>query len=326
MDFRTKIQIPNPPFSFSYKDRILSLGSCFAQSIGSRLVDAKFSASVNPLGIIFNPHATFKILHHCIQPPTALAEDTFVWHQGRWYNYDTHSSFSHPEQAKLHQAIIHQFEAVNEHLRQSNLLILTWGTSYIYRRKMNGKIVSNCHKQAAQEFQKELLPLNQIIQEFKELYQALQQFNPQLKWILTLSPIRHIKDSLVLNSVSKANLRLACHQLAEEFDNLVYFPSYEILMDELRDYRFYGQDMIHPSPLAEEYIWEKFTETFLDAPSIQLLHQWNKLKKSLAHRAFHPTSESHQLFLRKLLEKMKPLGQQIDLSQEIQEIRQQLID
>ncbi|HXA02678.1 MAG TPA: GSCFA domain-containing protein, partial [Cytophagaceae bacterium] len=209
-------------------------------------------------------------------------------------------------------------------LLNAKILTITFGTAYVYRLKSNHELVSNCHKMPSSLFTKELLKAEQITKSFDIFYKKIITANPGLKIILTVSPVRHTKDSIQLNSVSKSVLRLACHSLAAANENISYFPAYEIMMDDLRDYRFYKEDMIHPTAVAENYIWEKFIDTYMETQSKEFIREWSGILKGLQHKPFHPESESHQAFIKETIRKVKSLSSRADLRIELNMLELQL--
>jgi len=202
--------------------------------------------------------------------------------------------------------------------------MITYGTAWVYRRKDNASIVANCHKQPASSFDKSLLSVDEVMASFQDFYQQLKAINPKVNIILTVSPVRHLKDTIPLNAVSKSVLRLACHQLSERFSDLYYFPAFEIVTDDLRDYRFYKADMIHPSKEAETYIWAKFVEVFGTEDFIQFIPRWEEILTAFAHKPFYPETEAHQRFLGQLLQKLKHLQSLVNVDFEVKSVQNQI--
>ena len=217
------------------------------------------------------------------------------------------------------------FQEVNQQLQEARVLIITTGTAFVYEQKSLQLAVANCHKQAQKDFLRRLSSLEEMHTGFEKFYYALKKHNPAIKIILTVSPVRHIKDSLELNSVSKSLLRLLAHQTCERYPELSYFPSYELQLDDLRDYRFYGRDLLHPSEEAEDYIWEKFISTYFSEESRKFLKEWQGIKRALSHRPFNPASEAHQSFIRKTIKKLEDFPYQVDVSEEILQLKSQLL-
>jgi hypothetical protein len=321
-EFRTIVSIPPEPRKFGLKNTILTAGSCFADAMGNRFHHYKFQVLSNPFGATYNPVSIHKSLEGAVLLPKTA--DGFVENQGWIYHYDFHSNWSSVDREGLADKLQGINKEVKTFIETSSVIILTYGTSWVYRRKDNGSIVANCHKIPADRFDKKLLSENEIVDSFKSLYHTIKKINPTCLFILTVSPVRHIKDTLELNSVSKAILRTACHSVTTQFADVHYFPAYEIMMDDLRDYRFYKSDMIHPTEDAENYIWKKFSEKYFDADTIAFMKQWDQITSALQHRAFHPKSESHQKFLRDTLQKLKLLQSTVNVDAEIADVQSQL--
>lgn len=322
--FRTELHPRKPDFSIGLQDRIITVGSCFSEVIGQRLQDARFQAMVNPFGTIFHPSVACQLIASALinQAP---GEDTFLQTEERWLSYILHSSINAPAKEALKETLRDLFSDVGQHLRQSKALMLTAGTAYLYVHQQKQLAVANCHKQPQREFQKKLSTVEEIYEQLELLYQSLKRSNPDLRLILTVSPVRHLKDTLPLNTVSKSILRLATHQLCDQYPDVIYFPSYELMMDDLRDYRFYSRDLLHPSEAAEEYIWQKFTDTFLDEEAHRFLKEWQRIRQALQHRPFNPASAAHQQFIRKTIHKLESLAYQVDVSREIDQLKSQLL-
>ncbi len=243
--FRTSILPTQSLHQLGIKMPVLTLGSCFADAMGSRLKAYKISTLANPFGVVYNPHSIHKLLKLAVYN-ALIPESTFVQNREVFLNYDFHSEFSFLTQSALKTQLQAIVESTHNFLKSTQWLIITYGTTWVYQRNDTGEIVANCHKLPAKQFTKSLLTQNKIIESFEEMHQQLKVFNPEIKIILTVSPVRHIKDTLELNSVSKSILRLACHTLSTSIKDIMYFPAYEIMMDDLRDYRFYKADMLRP--------------------------------------------------------------------------------
>ncbi len=323
--FRTTINNGVSKNTLTLTTPVLTLGSCFADAIGRRLEQSKFPALTNPLGTLYSPMAIVKAVQYILSGSTPLPH-TFVENQEVHLNYDFHSSFSSPDLTVLQQNIAGALTATREFLKTTEWLVITWGTAWVHERADTHELVANCHKMPARHFTKHLLEVQQITDAFTDCYRQLRAFNPRLRVLLTVSPVRHTKETLEGNSVSKSILRVACDTLTRKLDDVSYFPAYEIMMDDLRDYRFYKNDMIHPTDLAEDYIWEKFTDSYADAPTRQFIGEWATLRAALAHRPFHPASPAHQAFLRQTLKKLEELKRitPVDVDSEIQTVMAQL--
>ena len=320
--FRTPLNPSSTKYPISIKSKILAIGSCFAEFIGDQLVKNKFQIISNPFGVIYHPLAQYQLLELVLKkkmPP----DDSYVQHQGIWYNYFFHGSFSETTKLKLEHRIEQKLEEVNGHLVGLDYLLLTFGTAIQYLHQETGLIVANCHKVPQREFVKQLTSGEIIVNQLQQLLSNATHFNPKI--ILSVSPIRHLSEGLENNCVSKSTLRVACEHLNQAEGRVSYFPGYEIMLDDLRDYRFYEKDMIHPNETAREYIWDIFIKNYLDEQAIKFVKEWSKISKSLNHRAFHPNSSAHQNFIRETLKKIGQLPDFIDTKAEVAQLKKHLI-
>jgi hypothetical protein len=306
MKLQTVVPIPTPDFKISHSDKILSIGSCFAQNMATSFLDRKFQIISNPFGIIYNPLSISNGLGILLSKKDFQQTDLFHYNE-QWHSFDHHSSFSNADFAAALSNIQEKINRGHQQLITSNLLILTLGTAYVYFEQPHQRPVANCHKLPANHFDKQLISVETTINALKNALQAIQAQNSSLQTIITISPIRHIRDGFVENQQSKATLILTVKQLIEELDKIYYFPSYEIVLDELRDYRFYNTDMVHLSDTALEYVWQKFENTFFEQTTLKTNQQFLKLKKAMQHRPFNPQSKQHQQFLAHQLEIIKKL-------------------
>lgn len=311
MQFSTVIPLQDGNPKIDYNSKIVSLGSCFAVNMGEKFGYFKFRNTINPFGIVFSPVALEKIIRFASENTTFTEADVF-YHNELWHCYDAHSDLSSTDKAQL---LLNLNTACNK-LRQSLLLAthitITLGTAWVYRVKETDTLVANCHKVPQKEFSKELLSVDAIAQSLQNIITLVSEHNPETTVIFTVSPVRHIKDGFTENQWSKANLISALHQTINhkpQTINSFYFPSYEIMMDELRDYRFYAEDMIHPSQTAIEYIWQRFTESWASEEAQQTMKLADNIQKSLLHRPFNPGSDSHKKFLENLGTKIATLQQ-----------------
>ena len=323
--FRTPFEIPESSIKINLETPVLTLGSCFADCMGTYFRENKFSVLANPFGTVYNPMSIFGLCSYAIRHSYPEA-DTYLFYQGLHANYDFHSSFSDPEKPRTISDIKHSIDLTHDFLANARFLIITLGTAWVYRRKDNQAIVSNCHKLPGSRFRKELLSQKQILNAFEQFKRLLNDKYPEISILLTVSPVRHIRDTIPLNQVSKSVLRLACYTLENHYPNVHYFPSYEIIMDDLRDYRFYKADMIHPNAEAEMYIWEKFAETWFDRETRDFLSTWGKAKKAIAHKPFNPNTDEHQRFLRETISTIKKLQHKADVTEELTLLKKQLIN
>jgi GSCFA family len=320
MNFRTELKIQADKVNINHQNQILSLGSCFADRIGGRLKFNKFNISANPFGVIFNPISLNRLIGLSLQS-SGIDPKLCVERDERIYHYDLHSSINEKSQNLLIQQSDSIIQEVHHFLKNTDLLILTWGTAWVYELPDEHRIVANCHKQPASFFAKRLLELEEILADFDEMFTRLHSLNPRIRVLLTVSPVRHLKDTIPLNSLSKAVLRLACHKICTQYEAVSYFPSYELVMDDLRDYRFYASDMIHPNEVAEDYIWLKFSDGFFDLRTQDLLKKWNKIHHALNHRPFNPQGKSYQDFLENTLNELRSVAQDLPVEHEIQHLQ-----
>ena len=317
MKLRTELMLPKADFNIDHTSHIVTLGSCFADIIGSKLSNNKFKTLNKPFGTIFNPLAISDLINKCIQKNNNF---NFIKSQELWQAFECHSSLGNPDINVLKQTIAHEIDLCHDGLKNCNVLIITLGTAIVYREKHTQLSVANCHKLPASAFEKETLSPTQITESLSDCIKNLQSFNPNIKIILTLSPVRHIKDGISQNALSKAILRVCCDTLTKNFDFVSYFPSYEFIMDDLRDYRFYKEDLIHPNVTAENYIWEKFIACYLNDDTILLLSKLDKIQKAIQHRPFFPETNQYQKHLSDTLNKLNELNHVIDLQEEINQI------
>ncbi|MDU1904255.1 MAG: GSCFA domain-containing protein [Dysgonomonas sp.] len=306
MEFRKKIDIPVSDLQISHHSRMMLLGSCFIENIGQKLQEYKFNANINPFGISYNPASICQSLEILLDKKDFTEKDIFH-HEGLYHTFFHHSAFSEEDKNQFLSNINNHREKASEDLKNADILFITFGTSYIYTQKQTNKVVSNCHKLPANHFERRRLSVSEIVDSWKSILFRLREVNPALKILFTVSPIRHWKDGAHNNQISKSVLLLSIDELSNSSDDIYYFPSYEIVLDELRDYRFYAEDMIHPNDTAIRYIWERFTETYFDKETIQINKQWQNIHKAISHRPFNEQTEEHKQFLRQTLLKLNEL-------------------
>ena len=302
MNFSTKISIPKSKYSIDYESKIVSLGSCFAENMGEKFEYFKFQNTVNPFGIIFNPVSIEKLVSRVINEEK-FTESAIFFHNERWHCYEVHSDLSTIDKEEFLENLNTILQFTHQQLTQSSHIIITYGTSWIYRLKSNNEVVANCHKVPQNQFDKEILSIESIEKSIQNTIDLIHKINPNVNFIFSVSPVRHIKDGFVENQLSKAHLISALHSSIFHLPSSNYFPSYEILMDELRDYRFYSQDMLHPNQVAIDYIWERFTETCISELVYTTMKEVENIQKGLMHRPFNVDSESYLKFKKKLEEK-----------------------
>lgn len=309
MDFFTPVGLPSGLPPLVQADNLLLMGSCFATNMGSLLVDAKFHPDINPFGVLYNPLSISAALREVVAGKAYKEEDLFFFREC-WHSPMHHGDFSSPSMEETLQRINARLLAAHECIHQLDCLMLTFGTSWVYEQKITGHVVANCHKQPESVFIRRRLSVQEIVSDYISLFSGLIARNPKLKVILTVSPIRHIRDGMHANQLSKATLLLAIDQLQASFpEHVSYFPAYELLLDELRDYRFYADDMLHPSPVAIRYLWERFSEAFFSDETKKIMEECESIRKAQAHRPFHPGSEEHKRFLGQIVLKIERLNQ-----------------
>jgi hypothetical protein len=279
-DLLTKVAIPVSETKIGYNDKILLLGSCFADNIGERFGEHYFQTTINPFGTLYNPASIFTSLS-----PVDTQEWPVVLHNGLWHSMMHHGSFSHPDKNELLRRCEESWVVMRNALQEASTIIVTFGTSWVYERE--GMVVANCHKLPAKEFVRRRLTVDDIVQTWQTLIEQM----PDKHWIFTVSPIRHIKDGLHENQISKAILLQAVDCLVSNNKAVSYFPSYEIMLDELRDYRFYADDMLHPSSLAVDYIWQRFVDTYMTIDTQNEMRTLHQLWRDRHHRFLYPGTE-----------------------------------
>jgi len=328
MQFQLPIQIKSPETRISYRDKILLTGSCFTEHIGNALQDLKFSVLQNPNGILFDPRSVCSSLLSYIENKQYKKEDLFLLNEV-WNSWEHHSRFSNINAEDCLRTINESQEQAHNFLKNTDWLIITLGSSFSYRLTGLtpnpspcgvGSGVANCHRAPSQWFNKHLLSIDETISLLDGAYHRLKQFNPKLKIIFTISPVRHVRDGVIENNRSKARLIEAVHYMVNKFPGLYYFPAYELVIDVLRDYRFYDIDMVHPNYPATEFVMEKFKENFIDEESQLLMEEIKKIVTARKHKAFQQETNAHKNFLKAHLEKTKELQKKftfLDLSDEI---------
>ncbi|MDB4195441.1 GSCFA domain-containing protein [Flavobacteriales bacterium] len=306
MNFKTEIKLPNYPFSISHQDSLVIFGSCFSENIGAKLKENKFDVNVNPYGILFNPISVTKAIEECIDNKQ-YSESDLNDNNEIHFSFNHHSKFSGLDRQKVLDSINNSITKANSYLTSAKVLIITFGTAWVYRLKETNEVVANCYKLPNSLFVKELLTVKEITKEVSKTIKKLKAINPSIKIITTISPVRHWKDGVVENKQSKATLHLALKEINESVDDSVYFPSNEIMLDELRDYRFYANDMLHPSELAIDYIWEKFADSFFSKETKELNKRVTQINRERNHKPFNPESKEFIEFSKQLEEKENQL-------------------
>lgn len=304
MNFRTIIPISASANRIEHRQQLMMFGSCFTENIGERLHNAKFKVDVNPFGIQYNPFSLAYSLDRLVENKPFTADELFEAH-GLWHSFAHHSKFSAASKHDTLEKINRRLADSAKMLHKADFLFLTFGTAWVYELKETGAVVSNCHKLADKLFVRRRLSVAEIVEKYSQLLAKLKSINPKLQVIFTVSPIRHWKDGAHENNVSKSVLLLAIEELQAKFDCVNYFPAYELQLDELRDYRFYTEDMLHPNATAINYIWDRFGESFFSAETKQTAVEMDKLRKALAHRPFNKEGADYKLFCEQNLNKIK---------------------
>ncbi len=311
---------PRPfDIKISHQQRLLLIGSCFTEQIGTKLAGHKFTVLDNPNGILFNPVSITKSVSSYIDYKQYSGSDLFYQNEC-WNSWEHHSRFSHPDKEKCLAGINASQAKANAFLKKTDWLLITLGSAFVYELG-NKNVVANCHKVPTDKFTKRLLTAEEVIADLQTMIEKVLAFNPAIKFIFTISPVRHLRDGFVENNRSKATLIQAVHRLVEKNTSCFYFPAYELIIDDLRDYRFYAEDMVHPNYAATNYVWEKFISTCIDEPSQQLMKEIAVIVAAKNHKPFNATSEQHKKFLQTNLEKVKKLQQQypyLSLNEELE--------
>ncbi len=318
---------PLPPLDTGKKidlaQPLVALGSCFATHIGQRLQTNKFNILLNPFGTLFDPYSINRLLTYSF---THTLPDSIhdVQVEGTWRNLEVHSTLAATSQPALRNKIKKAVKTTGQALQAAKWLIITFGTARIYRYQASGRHIANCQKLPAGRFTREMATPDNLLDDTARTFDLLLQHNPDLQIIVTVSPVRHIRDGLTTNSLSKATLRLLCHQLSERFRQVHYYPAYELMLDDLRDYRFYQPDLLHPNEQAIDYIWEHFSHSFFNQKTRSFIKKWQAILKALQHRPFNPHTTAHRQFLQSTLKKLQTLTGTVDTSNEIKQIERQL--
>lgn len=319
MNFHLNYKHPVQKIQFSHKDKLFLIGSCFAENIGKFLTDAKFNCLVNPNGILFNPLSIANALHNYLHPAD-FSENSITEADGLFHSFFHHGSFSSNNKNSLISSIHESNLKAHDQIKDSKFLIITFGTSQVFALKENGMIVANCHKLSQQLFVRKQLQPNEIINEYIRLIKDIRKLNPTLQIIFTVSPVKYLRDGLIENNLSKSVLIYSIHEILKSASNCFYFPAYELVTDDLRDYRFYKPDMAHPSEEAVEYIWKQFKHSYIDKVSLDLISEIEEIQKASTHKPIHPETQQHLNFKNTYLQKCRQLQSahpQIDFSSEI---------
>ena len=327
MNLQTKITVAAPDFLIDYNSRLMMLGSCFAENMGSKFSYYKFDVDVNPCGIIYNPLSVANVLRLIVEGKQFEKSDLRQV-GGKWVSLYHHGAFSSTDPDECLRRINDRLTKATGELRTLDLLVITWGTAWVYRYTRENIVVSNCHKIPSQEFERSRLSVEDIVKEYLVLIGRLREINPGLRILFTVSPIRHWKDGAHGNQLSKATLLLAIDRLREELQHVYYFPAYEIVLDELRAYRFYADDMLHMSGFTVDYIWERFLYSFISPEVLGLMNQIGRVNKGVAHRPFDPQSEEYHRLVKKMLAEIAMISRSypmIDFSEEKRKLNEVIV-
>lgn len=318
--FRTEIIVKQSRYNIDYNSKIITIGSCFSENIGNLLSINKFSTLINPFGILYNPYSIKECLNKIIDNYIFKNKD-LIQFQDKWYSFYHHGKFSDESHDILLEKINLSINNSNEYLKKADYILITFGSAYVYEYINESLIVANCHKIPSKSFRQYMLDLDNITNLWFELINKLTLFNPNIKIIFTVSPIRYLKYGIEMNQLSKSILIVMINKLKNNFSNIDYFSSYEIFMDDLRDYRFYKSDMIHPSDFAIDYIWEKFSQSYFNQATTELLEQIKSIILASKHKPRNPSSKEHKKFLESQINKIESIKSKynfIDFSKELE--------
>ena len=310
-------EVPKYPVTISYRDTIVSIGSCFSEHIARHMLAHKWKVCINPFGILYNPVSVCRALHRIataqLYEVSELVSDGELWH-----SWDHHGRFSHPDPDEVVRRINTEIERAHRYLKEARWLFVTLGTAYVFQLVSSGAVVANCHKFPSRYFRRRRLRVSECVDTLSEALQAVRRLNPEVQVLLTISPVRHVRDGLIANTRSKSVLHLAVEEVAERNEGVYYFPAYELLIDVLRDYRFYESDRVHPTREAIEYIWQQMHDHLLDEPTREVYAEVRKIRMALEHRPRYPDTASHRRFIASLLRQMELVERKwgIDFSEE----------
>lgn len=315
MKFHLNYTVPNFDFEISHKDQCFLIGSCFSENIGNLLNKTKFKTHSNPNGILFNPLSISNTIDAIISEKK-IEEAFLLRRDNLFFSYLHHTSIHASSQEEL-IALIEKENANALHaIKNANFLFLTFGTAYLYELRETKQIVANCHKQTASTFHKRMASVSEIVKNYSEIISKLKVINPNIKLIFTVSPVKHLKDGLIENTISKSTLILAIQSIVNENSNCYYFPAFELVNDDLRDYRFYKEDLAHPNDLAIQYVWQKFSDCFFSSKTLQINQLIAKLNSAMSHKNMITSAkETMKLedFIARQKDEIKKLDAEIEL-------------
>lgn len=319
--FRTPVQLKKSSQLVDHGHPILTFGSCFSANIGQKLEQSGFNVQINPFGVLYNPASIANAIERIVENRFYTA-DELMHHHDLWLSLDHHGVYSKSAQTETLEGINSEISLVHQRLQQNPILIITLGSAHVYRYKETGRIAGNCHKLPSRDFVKEMLTVEEVVAAMSHCFKRLTEQNPSTRIILTISPVRYFSDGFFENQLSKSILHLSVAALQKMYPRIQYFPAYEIMMDDLRDYRFYADDMLHPSSLAVDYIWELFREAYFSKETRQVADEIQELHKALAHRPFQKESASYRLFVNNQIKKINQLQTRIPQVR-VDELKQQ---
>lgn len=327
MDFRTKVSFNWQGERINHSHSLIFFGSCFADEVGSMFGANKFNVLQNPFGVLYNPLSIANAIERSLSE-TPYSENELIKVGNLYHSFAHHSLYSHTNKELMLKTINNELGKCSCKLKNADYLFITFGTAWVYELKDSGEVVSNCHKLPASNFIRRRASIAELTQRSAEVIEKLLSVNPNINIVLTVSPIRHLKDGAHENTLSKSTLLLMCEELQNMFNkNISYLPTYEILLDELRDYRFYADDMAHPSKKAVEYVWERIREEVLSPESETIIKEWGKIRQGISHRLMSADIEGYRLFLNNLLNSANAFANKykyIDVEQEIAEIKEKI--
>lgn len=327
-NFRYTFKLASLTERIDYENKIFSIGSCFSQNISEKMRYLKFDVFTNPFGITYNPLSIALGLERILAQKLYTENDLF-FHNDLWNSFDHHSDFSSPEKEDVLKNINEHLQISHNYLLNAQTIIITFGTAYYYALKENGKVVNNCHKVTEKNFSHLLFGSHEIVARFSAVIEKIRSVNISANFIFTVSPVIHRNLSAEKNTFSKSHLIIACHELCNNFEKVNYFPAYELMLNDLRDYRFYKADMLHPNETAIDYIFEKFTECCIEKSSMLLMQQILQLKNNLSHKPRNVGSAAHQKFLQQQLAIIKRISEKnsyLNFGEELRQIGMQLLN
>lgn len=309
MKFHLQFPVMPLPDKIGHSDHLLFTGSCFAESIGGRFRKSKFRVLINPHGILYDPFSIAGGLRDCLEG-NKMNDGELFFHNGMWSSFKFHGRFSGAGKNECLDVMNASIAGAHAFLKKSSILVITFGSAFYYKHISSAAVAGNCHKLPAKEFEKQLARVEEVVETYTALIKALRSLNPALRIIFTVSPVRYIRDGVVENNRSKAVLLNAVHRLAEENSRVYYFPAYELVIDDLRDYRFYKEDLVHPNEQAQQYVFERFSEAIWSDEAKKLNERIARITAAVSHRPLHASTASHQQFLRTQMEECVLLEKQ----------------